>query len=73
VAQLLDRFVCSSAFLPTVGIHLHHDQDALSAPKPISDPVAAKIPNKDYPWFLSDIDHKITPEVYDRLQRLKLL
>jgi len=29
----------------------------------ISDPVAAKKPSKDYPWWVENIDHKITPEV----------
>ena len=29
----------------------------------ISDPVVAKKPSKDYPWWVENIDHKITPEV----------
>jgi hypothetical protein len=35
----------------------------MSSAKPISDPIASKEPSKDYPWWLEDIDHKITPEV----------
>jgi hypothetical protein len=29
----------------------------------ISDPVASKKPSKDYPWWVENIDHKITSEV----------
>jgi hypothetical protein len=38
----------------------------MSVTKPISDPVAAKTPDKGYPWWVENIDHKITSEV--RLQ-----
>ncbi|KAF7679501.1 hypothetical protein GT037_003249 [Alternaria burnsii] len=34
----------------------------------ISDPVAAKKPSKDYPWWVENIDHKITPEVRQHLE-----
>jgi hypothetical protein len=35
----------------------------MSTAKPVSDPVAEKKPSKDYPWWVDNIDHKITPEV----------
>ncbi|KAF2034620.1 hypothetical protein EK21DRAFT_55990 [Setomelanomma holmii] len=40
----------------------------MSDTKPISDPVGAKKPSKDYPWWLENIDHKITSEVSVSLQ-----
>ncbi|KAF1944890.1 hypothetical protein EJ02DRAFT_501100 [Clathrospora elynae] len=38
------------------------------ATKPISDPIVTKKPSKDFPWWLENIDHKITPEVQHVLE-----
>ena len=38
-------------------------EETMTEPKPISDPVAAKVPDKNYPWYIEDIDHRITSEV----------
>jgi hypothetical protein len=35
----------------------------MSTTGPISDPVAAKKPSKDYPWWIENIEHRITQEV----------
>lgn len=45
----------------------------MSAAQPISDPVAAKVPSKDYPWWIPNIDHKITPEVRKFRPRLEVI
>jgi hypothetical protein len=44
----------------------------MSATVPISDPVASKKPSKDYPWWIENIDHRITPEVSPELIALIL-
>ncbi|KAH3909676.1 hypothetical protein HBI56_059030 [Parastagonospora nodorum] len=40
----------------------------MSTAKPISDPVAAKKPSKDHPWWIENIDHQIKPEVRHSLE-----
>jgi len=35
----------------------------MSSTQPISDPVGAKVPDKGYPWWIENIDHKITKDV----------
>ncbi|KAH7410095.1 hypothetical protein DE146DRAFT_732917 [Phaeosphaeria sp. MPI-PUGE-AT-0046c] len=40
----------------------------MATTKPISDPVAEKKPSKDYPWWVENIDHQITPEIRKLLQ-----
>lgn len=35
----------------------------MATTEPISDPVAAKVPDKTYPWWIENIDHKMTAEV----------
>jgi hypothetical protein len=39
----------------------------MSTAIPVSDPVGEKESNKDYPWWVDNIDHKITPEVCRRV------